>query len=589
MDKRNRFFQALCAAWIGAGSLLAVAAGRAVPLWSGPAEGPAQEAIPFSSPVPPPQETAEGETEAAELEYEPLPSVLNLAFVYPDGTESSDVMDSRIGPIYRELEITDLNWLDEIYNLSGLTPEQMAGRLGIPPEAILGKYDRENENHNLEDPSSWKVGAWKQVNLSVLDGDGRRVSRDSNVKEILSMASVYTYFHDYEAGDLFLDYAKELWERSHSYSISMSDVYYCGGCVEEEGGTAGGEEAADGTSQAETVSGDEAVSSGEVSPASAVSSGEVSSAGTVSSEASSSLSSASSGPGVEMGSAIEESIAQIEESLALGDAATPSDIAASSAAASPSAVLPTDAAPGDTGEFVSCPGHIDLHVTVRIAGTAERNNSLFSLDQRGSAPSENWPGWTEEMRALVAELDSQDWYQQYGLSISDLSLQPPISQEDMDRYLGLLPEDLSAERRELIRFALESVGRVPYYWGGKASSPGYTGNLFGALVEPDPKGRIKKGLDCSGWVSWVYWSVTGERLAAKSTAGLIHCGSPVARSQLKPGDIIIRTGDEAHVIMFLAWEENGRILCIHESSGAANNVTVSSLDANWEHYRKLLE
>ena len=125
--------------------------------------------------------------------------------------------------------------------------------------------------------------------------------------------------------------------------------------------------------------------------------------------------------------------------------------------------------------------------------------------------------------------------------------------------------------------------------GRKGVIPGYTGNLFGALVEPDPKGRIKKGLDCSGWVSWVYWSVTGERLAAKSTAGLIHCGSPVARSQLKPGDIIIRTGDEAHVIMFLAWEENGRILCIHESSGAANNVTVSSLDANWEHYRKLLE
>lgn len=580
MDKRKRFFQALCAAWIGAGSLLAVAAGRAVPLWSGQAEGPAKEAIPFSSPGPPPQETAERATEAAEPEYEPLPSVLNLAFVYPDGAESSDVMDSRIGPIYRELEITDLNWLDEIYNLSGLTPEQMAGRLGIPPEAILGKYDRENENHNLEDPSSWKVGAWKQVNLSVLDGDGRRVSRDSNVKEILSMASVYTYFHDYEAGDLFLDYAKELWERSHSYSISMSDVYYCGGCVEEEGGTAGGEEAADGASQAETVSGDEAASSGEVSSAGTVSSADAVSSG---------LSSAASGPGVEMGSAIEESIAQIEESLALGDAATPSDIAASSAAASPSAVLPTDAAPGDTGEFVSCPGHIDLHVTVRIAGTAERNNSLFSLDQRGSAPSENWPGWTEEMRALVAELDNQDWYQQYGLSISDLSLQPPISQEDMDRYLGLLPESLSAERRELIRFALESVGRVPYYWGGKASSPGYTGNLFGALVEPDPKGRIKKGLDCSGWVSWVYWSVTGERLAAKSTAGLIHCGSPVARSQLKPGDIIIRTGDEAHVIMFLAWEENGRILCIHESSGAANNVTVSSLDANWEHYRKLLE
>ena len=71
-----------------------------------------------------------------------------------------------------------------------------------------------------------------------------------------------------------------------------------------------------------------------------------------------------------------------------------------------------------------------------------------------------------------------------------------------------LPADLSDTRRELIRYALSSVGKIPYHWGGKASRPDYNGNNFGTLVPADTEGRILKGLDCSGWINWVYWSVT---------------------------------------------------------------------------------
>ena len=63
-----------------------------------------------------------------------------------------------------------------------------------------------------------------------------------------------------------------------------------------------------------------------------------------------------------------------------------------------------------------------------------------------------------------------------------------------------------------------------------------------------------KGLDCSGWISWVYWSALGRRLPAESTDGLIGCGAAVAREDLKPGDIIVRLGEEGHVVMFLAWD-----------------------------------
>ena len=232
---------------------------------------------------------------------------------------------------------------------------------------------------------------------------------------------------------------------------------------------------------------------------------------------------------------------------------------------------------------------MDLNITVHIIGTEESSCSLYDLDERGGTVTDSWPGWTEEMKAFVADLKNQDWYENYGLSISDISLQAPMSPEEVDAYMASLPEDLSQERRELIRFALESVGRVPYYWGGKASSPGYAGNRFGTLISSDYKGRIRKGLDCSGWVSWVYWSATGERLPAEGTSGLIQCGTAIARSQLQPGDIIVRTGSNAHVVMFLGWGSNGKLLCIHESSGSANNVTISELDANWKYYRKLIE
>lgn len=151
-----------------------------------------------------------------------------------------------------------------------------------------------------------------------------------------------------------------------------------------------------------------------------------------------------------------------------------------------------------------------------------------------------------------------------------------------------IPSDTSEERKEIIRFALQSVGKVPYYWGGKASARNYSGNNFGSITIPDHRGRILKGLDCSGWINWVYWSVTGERLPYEGTEGLKSTGRPVNRADLKPGDIIVITGKTPHVIMFLNWAPNGQIQCIHET-GSADNVTVGVMTANWPYYRNLLD
>lgn len=97
----------------------------------------------------------------------------------------------------------------------------------------------------------------------------------------------------------------------------------------------------------------------------------------------------------------------------------------------------------------------------------------------------------------------------YGLVSSEFALGNPLTPAEIASYLDLLPEDLSPERRAVITCALNSVGKIPYYYGGKPSTAGLSGNHFASVTSPDYKGRILSGLDCSGWVNWY----TGPRLA----------------------------------------------------------------------------
>ena len=229
-----------------------------------------------------------------------------------------------------------------------------------------------------------------------------------------------------------------------------------------------------------------------------------------------------------------------------------------------------------------------MTVTGRIIGLSERKN-LFSLDRRGSEKTEDWNGWSPYNAAYVRQLSGQDWSVKYGLTPLELALGVPLSLTEINQYLSLLPADISAERRAVISYALHTVGKVPYYYGGKAKAPGFEGNSFASLTLPDKKGRVLSGLDCSGWVNWVYWSALGQQPTHLGTSGLIHAGTAISRSELKPGDIIVRLGANSHVMMFLAWAPNGSMICVHETGGSVSNVTVSTSSANWPHYRSLLD
>lgn len=238
-----------------------------------------------------------------------------------------------------------------------------------------------------------------------------------------------------------------------------------------------------------------------------------------------------------------------------------------------------------------CPGHIDLYVSITIDGIDGKNN-LFTVDPIGNNPdnyNDDWKGWTEDKISLAKALCEQDWFENYGLSISSIKMTNSLSSEEINNYLNSLSPEVSQLRRDIVEYALNSVGKVPYYWGGKPAGPGYANNSFYSLISADYRGRILKGLDCSGWINWVYWSVTGHSLAGESTGTLIGCGRRIQRSELQPGDIIIRTGADAHVVMFLCWAQNGNFIGIHETGGVINNVVVAEMTASWPYYRSLAD
>ena len=770
-------------------------------------------------------------------QFQPAPDKLNLAYFYRDGADTSDTIHSYAGEVYQKLMTADNEYLAKIYDEAGVSPLNLAKRLGVSSSRVMGKY---NPNAGGQDPNNaatWYIPNFKNVNVSFYNADGEQVNEYSNVKDIMAMASVYCYAHDYLDVDTFEKYCEELYSKSRKYTISIGQVYYDSGCINrtakeeaddakkveealaalklqlqaatnrseglltQDALSAGSAAFSAQNQQVLNLTGDSVTTtaemknsetqtdaegnaggkgiifhsdsdgSGSAGSQSAVTSVPESAAASTEAEtqavaqtaapvqtaaptqaqtqAAAAQTQAASNNGMlvlgamqpvkKMAQAAQETLASLDgvhygtpgsygtareyaeaqknaraaasltsSMLVFGDSdtaaasAVPETAAVSTEASETQAVVSAATTPTSTedttyetdengqkkkryagyeagkgidevnkqattaaaasssagsdvaattaladsqqtviGTFTGeqlknmdentlrqlvqqslaaeeakqstntetdvksknyCPGHVDLYVKVTIYGfedakglrtvalsadDQDENEATKSLD--AALARNGWNGWTEEQMGYVQKLISQDWFKTYGLSISTINPKQPLTEEEISKYLSSLPEDISDERKAVIKFALSSVGKIPYYWGGKASAASYEKNGFGRVIEADYKGRVLRGLDCSGWVQWVYWSAIGNRLnGASSTATLIGEGQKIKRSELQPGDIIVRVGADSHVVMFLQWAGNGNMIVIHENSGA-NNVSVSEVTANYPYYRKLIQ
>lgn len=139
---------------------------------------------------------------------------------------------------------------------------------------------------------------------------------------------------------------------------------------------------------------------------------------------------------------------------------------------------------------------------------------------------------------------------------------------DIAEELRELNSAYTEEQRSVIRAAISLYGRVPYQWGGKAHHAGYD-NTWWTFDESGEQ----KGLDCSGYVQWVYMTAGYDpeiTEAMLSTTTIIQNFEDITENQLEPGDFgLLNYGEVTnHVGIYI-----GDGYFIHCSSGA-NTVTI---------------
>ena len=156
-----------------------------------------------------------------------------------------------------------------------------------------------------------------------------------------------------------------------------------------------------------------------------------------------------------------------------------------------------------------------------------------------------------------------------------------ISQEDAIELLENLPDDLDPERKAVVETAVQLVGRVSYFWGGKSLTIGWD-DRWGVPTEVTAAGSGSTGtvrpfgLDCSGFVDWTFYNATNGNYYPGRGGGAAtqhsYCRN-ISWSDAQPGDLVFYP-DDSHVGIVGSKDADGNLLIVH-CSGGANGVVIT--------------
>jgi len=202
----------------------------------------------------------------------------------------------------------------------------------------------------------------------------------------------------------------------------------------------------------------------------------------------------------------------------------------------------------------------NLYITV-TAKTAEEMKTEYHFNRNQIAALDE----LLEQRDLLREL-IEDAYSVSG---------------DTAALIRSLPEDLSPEREAVVRTACSLVGKVNYFWGGKSLVIGWDVR-WGELRQVTAAGNSTTGtyrpygLDCSGFVDWVFYNQSGGSYVIGHGGGATmqhsYC-TDISWADAQPGDLVFYP-DNSHVGIVGGRDANGELLIIHCASGY-NNVVIT--------------
>ena len=174
-----------------------------------------------------------------------------------------------------------------------------------------------------------------------------------------------------------------------------------------------------------------------------------------------------------------------------------------------------------------------------------------------------------EQRKLLEEL-MQPEYQELFMALTGSYQDIDLSPEEIQEIINKLPTDLSEERKQVVLTAYQLLGKVNYFWGGKSLVLGWD-SRWGTPMKVTAAGSSSSGtvrpfgLDCSGFVDWVFYNQSGGQYI-----------TPIRWNDAKPGDLVFYPGD-SHVGIVCGFDSSGNILIIHCASGSDNVVVTGKI------------
>lgn len=202
----------------------------------------------------------------------------------------------------------------------------------------------------------------------------------------------------------------------------------------------------------------------------------------------------------------------------------------------------------------------NLYITI-TAKTAEEMKTVYHFNRNQIAALDELLEQRDLLRELIEDVHSVS--------------------RDTAALLRDLPEGLSPEREAVVRTACSLVGKVNYFWGGKSLVIGWDAR-WGELRQVTAAGSSTTGtyrpygLDCSGFVDWVFYNATnGSYIIGRGGGATMqhsYC-TDISWEEARPGDLVFYP-DNSHVGIVGGRDANGELLIIHCASGA-NNVVVT--------------
>lgn len=229
-----------------------------------------------------------------------------------------------------------------------------------------------------------------------------------------------------------------------------------------------------------------------------------------------------------------------------------------------------------------------LKVYFRTANTVEYNITETSISNGEATTDETYltitiTGKTKEELMDEYELtekqrEAVETLLEHGDVITSSSHSLAITNADVQSIIAGLPDSLPQERKDVVKNAGSLVGKVNYFWGGKSSAIGWDsawGTMRRVTAEGSPSsGTLRAyGLDCSGFVSWVFLN-SGMSGVGDGTIGQRDRSRIVSETAVQAGDLAFLPS-YSHVGIVAGKDTDGNILVIHCSS-SANNVVVST-------------